>query len=186
MITIPTTEPSSVTAGDTLKWTRSLPDYPASAGWVLNYSLISNNGSIQIASVAAGDAHAVTVDFATSAQYVPGVYAWQAYVTNGTERYQVARGEIEVLADFAASSPGSLETRSHVKRVLDAIEAVIEGRAAKGDQELTIDGTRLVKMTVDELLKLRSTYFNLYRQEINFNKRAAGAGSSRVRQVIPR
>ena len=32
---IATTEPSSLTAGDTATWLKSLPDYPATDGWAL-------------------------------------------------------------------------------------------------------------------------------------------------------
>jgi hypothetical protein len=32
-----TSEPVRITAGDTVAWTKALPDYPASAGWVLKY-----------------------------------------------------------------------------------------------------------------------------------------------------
>ena len=185
MLNTLTIEPTRITAGDTIQWSRSVPDYPATSGWVLNYSLLSLAGSIQISTVPDGSSHLVNIPMSVSAGYVPGTYSWQSWVTNGSERHQIEQGTIEVLVDFATAGAGT-DTRSHVKRTLDSIEAVIEGRASKGDQELTIDGTTLKKMNVEELLKLRSTYFNLYRQELNAIKRSSGAGSARVRQVIPR
>ena len=46
MADIPSTEPAVFTAGDTLKFTRSLADYPASEGWVLSYTLVNADAKI--------------------------------------------------------------------------------------------------------------------------------------------
>lgn len=180
---IPNIEPSVITAGDTITWSRSLPDYPVSSGWVLKYALRGPT-AIDIVGGSVGGNHLITVDNIASALYVEGNYTVQGYVTNGSSRVTVYSGSITIKPDLVTAAAG-YDGRSHVKKVLDSIEAVIEGRASRGDQELTIDGTRLVKMTTDDLLKLRLTYFNLYRQETNANRRAAGSGPSRVRQVIP-
>jgi hypothetical protein len=179
MLTIPKTEPSTITAGDTLTWSRSLPDYPATSGWALNYSLLSLAGSTQIGSAADGADHLIKVLPEVSSTYVPGTYNWQAWVTDGVDRIQISRGTIEILPDYAATGTGALDTRSHVKKVLDAIEAVIEGRAGKGDQELTIDGTRLVKMTAAELLDLRFRYKAEYKLELQKVRIAQGKNSGR-------
>ncbi len=40
---IPTCEPDDITAGDSLEWDKTLPDFPASEGWELSYSLISES-----------------------------------------------------------------------------------------------------------------------------------------------
>ena len=47
MAQTPTTEPASLQAGDTLRWQRTLPDYPASEGWVLSYRLINAQGKLE-------------------------------------------------------------------------------------------------------------------------------------------
>ena len=69
-----TLEPSRVTAGDTITWLRSLADYPASAGWVLSYTLINSAAKISITATASGADHLVTVAAATSAAYTPATY----------------------------------------------------------------------------------------------------------------
>ncbi len=176
MVDTPTTEPSAVTAGDSITWTKSLPDYPASAGWVISYALRSSAGSITITGSASGADHLVSVSAATSAPWVAGLYSWQAYVTRGAERHTVATGSMIVRANLAAAG-ANFDTRSHCKKVLDAIEAVIEGRASAGDQEITIDGTRLVKMTAEQLLALRSRYLVWYRDEQAAERLANGLGS---------
>lgn len=174
---IPTTEPNIITAGDTITWARNLPDYPASGGWVLNYAL-RGVAAIDIAATADGDNHLVNVGSADSSGYADGVYSLQGYVTNGTDRITILSQTITIKPDLVAATAG-YDGRSHVKKTLDAIEAVIEGRAGKGDQELTIDGTRLVKMTATELLELRSRYKSEYRKELQLARVAQGKNSGR-------
>jgi len=40
--TIPTKEPLTIRAGDTIKWKRSIDDYKASDGWTLKYAYEAN------------------------------------------------------------------------------------------------------------------------------------------------
>ena len=52
--TVPTKEPLTIRAGDTIEWTKSLDDYKASAGWTLSYSFRGTGGTIDITSSAGG------------------------------------------------------------------------------------------------------------------------------------
>ncbi len=52
--TIPTKEPLTIRAGDTIKWTKSLDDYKASDGWTLSYSFRGTGGTIDITSTTEG------------------------------------------------------------------------------------------------------------------------------------
>ena len=72
---IPSAVPSSVRAGDTVTWRRSLADYPASDGWTLSYVLLSPAAQITIAATADGSAHLVSVAPATSAAWAAATYA---------------------------------------------------------------------------------------------------------------
>lgn len=182
MSDIPAIEPEVVTAGDYITWEKSLSDYPASAGWVLTYALLNSSAKLTITATASGDDHLVAIAAATSAAYTAGVYQWQSYVTKTTERYTIATGSITVKANLSGITVAT-DTRTHVKKVLDAIEALIEGRATTGEQEMTIDGTRLVKMTVEQLLALRGRYYAYYQQELAAEKiaRGLGTGSGKIR-----
>jgi hypothetical protein len=174
---IPLIEPAVITAGDTITWTRSLADYPPSSGWVLNYAL-RGPSAIDISGTTSGGNHLINVPSSTSSAWVDGRYSIQGYVTNGSNRVTVYSDSITIKPDLVAQNAG-YDGRSHVKKVLDAIEAVIEGRATKGDQQLTIDGTTLVKMTATELLDLRSKYKNEYRKELQAARVAQGKNSGR-------
>jgi hypothetical protein len=72
-------EPTEVTAGDTIEWTRQLPDYPASLGWVLKYAL-RGPAVINLASVADGDDHCTTIPANQNLALVKGTFYIQGYV----------------------------------------------------------------------------------------------------------
>jgi len=148
-----TVEPSSVTAGDRIRWTLTLADYPASAGWVLSYALINAAAKIEFAASASGDDHAVDVSAATSAGWAAGDYTFQAYVTRSSDRYRVRTGTLKVEPNFAALT--TFDGRSTARQALDAVEAVIKGRASQAQQEYAIGNRQLKFMPVADLILLR-------------------------------
>lgn len=156
---IPTTEPTELRAGDTWKWTRSVPDYPASS-WTLKYRFKNAAGGFEIVASASGDDYSVTVAAATSAGHAAGSYTWTAWVEGGSsEKYTIDSGTCTVLPDFRATSASTaLDSRTHARIVLDAIEAVLEGRASKDQEEYEIAGRRLKRTPIPILIKMRQTY----------------------------
>lgn len=155
MADIPTIEPTTANAGDTWRWTRTLVDYPASAGWALSYTLINASAKITINASASGDDHAVTVSAATSAGYAAGSYDWRARVSRAGEVYTVGEGRITVRNAFGGST---FDARSHARKTLEAIEAVIEGRASSATLEYTIAGRTMKHIPMADLLALRDKY----------------------------
>ena len=151
---IPTSEPSTITPGDTVKWTRSFADYPASAGWALTYELVKASTRIAISASTSGDDHLVNVSAATSAAYVAGTYDWRARVTKTTEVYTVGTGRITIKASFASA----LDARSSLRTALEAIEATLSGRTTSATAEYEIAGRRLKYIPLPELLTLRDRY----------------------------
>lgn len=179
MSTIPTTEPASVTAGDTIQWTKALPDYPASAGWVLSYAF-TGPGNISITGTASGDDHAVTVAAATSAAWAAGSYIGQAYVTKTTERYTVASGlQLAVAANLATVSG-----LSWARRCVVAIRATLEGKASSDMLSTKINDKELRKYTPAELIPL----YRFFEQEVAREDQAAkvAAGLSSGNRVLVR
>ena len=181
MADTPNIEPAVLIAGDTLRWTRSLPDYPASAGWLLSYTLINAAVKLTITGSALGDNHSILVPAATSAGYTPGAYDWRARVTLAGEVYTVGEGRFTVKASFGAST---YDARSAARRTLDAIEATLEGRASSAVLEYEIASRRLKYIPVSELLQLRDRY----RAEVAREDAAAAAaaGLSDRRRVYVR
>lgn len=168
-------EPKTITAGDTLSWTESLDDYLASAGWVLSYALILAGGPKTITATASGGDHAVSVSAATTAAWAAGTYAWQSYVTKGSERHTVATGTMQVRPNFAAAT--AYDSRSTAQQTLDAIEATILGKASSDQQTMIVGGIHLVKYPVGDLLALRDRYAAIVQQERRAARIAEGMGS---------
>lgn len=166
-MTTPQIEPTAVRAGDTIAWTRSLSDYPASAGWVLSYRLINATGKIDITATAAGSDHAVAVTAATSAGWTAGAYSWISYVTKAAERFTIGEGSITVQPNLAAQA-GGFDTRTHAAKVLASIEAWLESKDP-AVAEYEIAGRRMKYIPVAELLKMRDAY----RLEVNTENAAA-------------
>jgi len=175
-------EPFAFTAGDTVKWQKNLPDYPVSAGWVLSYAFVGSAGQFTVTGGNDGNNHTITISSATSSTYAAGDYQYQSYVSNGSERYQIGSGTIEIKADFTSASAS--DTRSHVKKTLDSLEAVIEGRATQIDISYSIAGRSISKMSLAELIDARREYSRLYRQEIVSERRKRGLSASPIRQHI--
>jgi hypothetical protein len=171
----PTTEPASINAGDTAKWLIALPDYPASAGWVLTYTLVNAGQRVTFAATASGDDHLVNIPFAATAAWVAGEYDYRAVAGKTGELFTVRSGRIAVRPAFGAA----VDARSQARRTLEAIEAVIEGRASSSTAEYQIAGRQLKHIPVPELLMLRDRYRADVRTEGEASAIAAGLGNPR-------
>lgn len=178
--TVPSIMPSRFAAGDTLKFKRSLSDYPATA-WTLTYELRNASATVTLTGTADGADHLVEVAAATTAAWTAGRYAWRAYVTAGAERYEVERGTVEIDPDFAAIA--ATDTRSHAEKVLAAIEAVIEGRASKDQESYTIEGRSLQRTALEDLLRFRSRYQAEVERERRAERLRRGLGGGQRVQV---
>lgn len=176
--TIPSIEPRSARAGDTWAWTRDLPDYPAGT-WTLTYLLYSAAGVWPITATADGDTHAVAATPGETSQIPAGRYDWTAAVSDGTDRYQVGTGAIQILPDL--SSAASYDGRSHARRMLDAINAIMEGRAGSGDLDVVkaAFGDRGTDYDLPSLIKLRQQYASAVQAEDDAARIARGERSSR-------
>lgn len=174
--------PNQLRAGDTWKWTATLSDYPATT-WTLTYYLVRQSiATISFAASADGADHAVSVAAADTAAYTPGVYKYQAVVDDGTDHYQVEAGTVELLANFA-SGASSIDARSHARKVLDAVEALIEGTASKDQQEITEGGVTLKRRSVEDLLSLRDRYRAEVAAELRRERAERGLGTAKTIKV---
>lgn len=167
---IPSTPPAEMRAGDTIRWRRSLSDYPADDGWELKYTLLGQGGAHNGTASTDGDAHQFTVAASASADWAAGNYLLTEYVTKGDERYTIASRSVRVLPDLA-SATGPVDTRSHARKVLDAIEAWLESKAPVAGM-LEIAGRRIQHYPIEQLLALRDRY----RNEVAAEEAAARGG----------
>lgn len=142
--------------GDTIDETISLPNYPAGDGWSLKIVITNSANKYVIESTADGDDHSIDVAGGGGTDtWTAGKYRWVAFAIKDGKRQRISSGDIEVLPDVEALAA---DLRSHAEKVLEAIEAVIEGKASTDDYDTTVNGKRLVRYNYEELLKLRNQY----------------------------
>lgn len=175
MATTPTTEPVSITAGDTLTWQRTLSDYPAGT-WTLKYRLINASAKIDISSSASGTDHLVSVSAATSTAYLAGTYTWQAWVEQTGERVTVGTGTITVLPNIAALN--TLDARSDAAVIVDQLMAAYKTyTASQGNvAEYEIAGRRLKYRSSAEILDQLNHWQAVLARERRAQRIAAGLG----------
>lgn len=178
-VTVPDNEPSFIRAGDTTSWNKDVaPDYPATDGWSLLYTLTLQSDftkRLQITATANGAAFLATLTAAQTAALTPGIYNLFGHVSKASDRYQIYHGTIEVKPNLAALTSG--DYRSTVKKTLDAIEAVLLGRAALDQQSMEINGRRLDRTSIPDLITLRDRFKAEYVSERNAERIANGLGS---------
>ena len=153
MADIPTTEPTEIQAGDTVKWNRTdLVDYP-SPTWTLKYYLVKSGTQIVIIAAQSGTAFSVVLSKTITAAYAAGIYRWVAKVSMGTEEYTVDSGTVEVLPDLVASTTG-LETRSDARKIYDDLISAYKAYiSANGTMHsFSIGGKTVQYKTAKELL----------------------------------
>lgn len=179
MADIPTKEPTEITPATTTKWRREDlgTDYPADGGWTLTYKYRNALHAFDVTAAADGTAFAVTISAATSAAYKAGTYSWVGLVSKAGEVYEIGRGTATVLVDLTVA--GGADARSHVKRTLDAIEAVIENRATIDQMSYTIAGRTLDRTPLEDLIMLRDRYRTEYNQELAAEELAGGRNGRR-------
>jgi len=90
---------------------------------------------------------------------VPGRYWWQLRASNSTDTVLVEAGDTIVHPDLS-TVPSGYDGRGHAERVLEAIEAVIEGRATIDQQSYQINNRSLSRTPIADLMRLRSHYRN--------------------------
>ena len=100
-----------------------------------------------------GSDHLITIPAATSADFEPGNYYYQKYVTDGTNRYTLIRdGKIEVLPDFSTKTDG-FDARNWLDLTIDALEASIKGGASKTQLMHSVNGVQIQYLSTDEKRK---------------------------------
>ena len=179
----PTAEPAKLVAGDRFTWRRDdLANDYAVGTFALTYEFHSDIGGggskkFTITATEADSTYYIEVNSATTASYTPGDYIWEAYVTRSSDsqRIMVDSGRTEITTNLADTNA---DLRSHAKKVLDAIESVLEGRATIDQASMSIAGRSLSRTPIPDLMELRDRYKAEYLKEIKLarirNKQGSG------------
>ncbi len=122
-------EPNTLRAGDSVGWTRSLPEYPASDGWTLHYKLLHPTAAaVAFDAVPDGDDHAVSLDTAATAGLTAGVATLVAWVTKGLESITLEAQPVEILPDLRTAA--THDGRTPAEKALADAKAALQAYAA--------------------------------------------------------
>ena len=174
--------PEEFTAGDTVKWAKSFSDYPFSDGWIITYYFANATEDFEIAGAEyQTNDHLFNLIRSLTTGKTAGQFNYEAYAILSGERARVDWGKIQLLADFSGGDP--VDSRSLVKKTLDALDALLLNKASRDQLDVEIVGRKIKKMSPDELLKWRSLYKSEYKSECDADKVAKGEGSGRTVQT---
>jgi hypothetical protein len=170
-MSIPTTEPASFVAGDTVTWSKSLSDYPATT-WSLKYRFVNSAGKVDITAAADGSDYLVTLTAATTAAYTAGKYDFTGWVEKGTgptaERVTVSTGRIEIKPNLAIQN--TFDGRSTARKILETLEtaytSAVSSRAFV--QEYEIAGRRMKFNSPGDWIR----ELNFWRSQVKAEERA--------------
>lgn len=151
---VPSTPPSEVRAGDTVKFTVVSADYPLDDGWTLAYTI---NGPVKVAGAVSGTGaqRTVTVGSSLTSTLTPGTYTWLLRVTKSGETFTIGSGKLTVLPDVAAATAGSLTSKA--EQTLALVEAELLARAASDHTEYTVEGRSLKRESLTDLREWRDS-----------------------------
>ncbi len=163
--TVPVGVPASLRAGDTVVFDILPISDPAlgnftSSVYTLLAQFVSGELGLSAQVAAQGTGWRCTLS-AANTQGLKGDSAsadsvtWTLSASAGGERYTLVEGTSLLWPDPAQQTSGA---KTHARRMLELIEAQIEGRLPADLQSYQIGGHAVVLLPMDQLLRLRSRY----------------------------
>lgn len=168
--------PREIVRLSTPAWRFEDPEFSPVDGWTLEYAF-EGPSELNIVAVADGAGHLVQLT-ALQTAIATGSYGWQAIASRALaptytlERVLVGTGRTEVLLNYGIDSSAQSQ-KTHARRMVEAIEAQLEGRATDGQKSMSINGRSLDRIPVLELMELRRTY----RMELRAEETALAQGA---------
>ena len=178
-----------IVAGDYTAWKRTdlNSDYSTSLYTLTYQARLENAGSTNISLTAteSNNEYLIEVSSTASASYTVGIYHWDAFITRDSDsaRIRVDSGQWEVIANLASATT---DPRSQNKKILDAIVAIIEGRASQDQMSYSIAGRSLSRMSIDDLLQFEGVYKARWlREQRELRNKEVGGNDSIILTRLP-
>ena len=181
----PTQVPSELQLGDFLAWKRDdlASDYPV-ADYSLSYefNLIDGSTAANFTLTATESGNEYIISTSSTTSYTLGNYNWISYITRSSDsaRVKLEEGYVEIQDNYATTSNS---VRSHAKKILDAVEAVLENRASMDQQSMSIAGRSLSRMSITDLMTFRDRYKAEYLKEVKIARIKNGLASGNTIKV---
>jgi len=185
---VPDVEPLDFRAGDHVQWRKpNLAQVYSPDLYSIHYVAVLETDAASrftLDAVAVGGVFEVQALNTATAAYAPGLYHWTLKVNriaDGATR-TLDQGRFEVLPDLASATG---DQRSHNERMLDQINALMEGRAKSDADSYEIAGRKITKLKPQELMTWKEHYQRLVNAERNqrTGKKKPGRKIHKVRFV---
>lgn len=173
-MTNPLFEPLEITQGESVTWEREIPDHPATE-WSAVYrfrGILGTGIGLDVPCTADGTKFIASVSTGSSAVLSVTTYEWQLWVTSTADPAdvrQIERGTVRVNEGFQSGALSSVDTRTAAQQILDAIDAMIVGKATADQMEYSIEtqvGKRQLKrIPMTELIAARTHYASIVARE---------------------
>jgi hypothetical protein len=165
--TIPSTEPTKLTRGDSTVWTRAFSEYLPADGWTLKYYFGSSTSVFSITAADNGDgSFLATVATIDSKKFAAGRWTWQAVVTKAAESITLDTGAIDIVDGLSLTASGiGVDLRSQNRIMLDALIATLQGRATSDQLSMSYNGRSLSRSSIAELREWRTELEDMVRVE---------------------
>jgi hypothetical protein len=173
-------EPTDLRAGDSWNWERVFPDYPSGL-YQLKYIFNSASnrflldGTLATNPPITADSDGQSFDIQASATLTntcpPDTYQLVAILvgiagtTAAGEQVTLPLQDL-IVSPNLASATGPVDTRTNVKKNLDAVEACLLGNTDPSVSEYMINGRQLRRFPRADLIKERSFWRAQYRAEL--------------------
>jgi hypothetical protein len=173
-------EPTNLRAGDSWNWMRAFPDYPSGL-YQLKYILNSASnrfvldGTLAVNAPITADSDGQSFDVQAPASLTNGcpadTYQLVAILigitgtTAAGEQVTLPLQDVCVAPNLAGAS-GPVDTRSNVKKNLDAVEQCLLGNTDPSVSEYMINGRQLRRFPRADLIKERSFWRAQYKAEL--------------------
>lgn len=166
-------EPTEITSGETVEWSKALADYSPAEGWALTYYFRNASGTGFDATATAG-VNSWEVSVAVPANVGAGRIDWEAWVTKGSDERLADKGTATVAASLKAlAANAAFDGRTQAEKDLDAVRAALVPSTSAGVQEYEIGGVgtnrRISYFDKSQLLALETSLA----QRVNRERRAA-------------
>ena len=184
----PQKEPSTLVLGDYWAWKRDdLADTYPIGSYALTYEFHEDSGGggshkFTLTATEADSTYYIEAASSSTTSYTVGDYVWEAYITKASDsnRVMVDSGRTTITQNLANTNA---DLRSHAKKCLDAIEAVLLNRASMDQSSMSIAGRSLSRTPLNELKDLRDYYRTEYKKEIKLARIRNGQGTANTPKV---
>lgn len=174
-------EPTEITPGETVEWSKALADYSPAEGWALTYYFRNASGTGFNATATAG-VNSWEVSVAVPANVAAGRIDWEAWVKKGSDERLADKGTATVSASLkalAAAAAAAFDGRTQAEKDLDAVRAALVPATSAGVQSYEIGGVgtnrRISYFEKSELLALEASLAQRVNRERRVVARRNGA-----------